>query len=136
MNTTVSARVLLIATEVRQWVEARDGCMDYPSRDMNGWCAIASAELHRRLAAEGIYSVLFMSEGFGSHVFIVVDDHVVDVTATQFREFKNKKVVVLHTKEAEQYDFYETSQMFETPKKLRKYQVRNHWPGEQIALPS
>jgi hypothetical protein len=77
-----------------------------------------------------------MSEGAGAHVFIVVDDHVVDITATQFREFEDTKIVVLHTKEAEQYDFYETSQMFETPQKLRKYQVRNHWPGEQIALPS
>jgi PDZ domain-containing secreted protein len=136
MNTTVSSRVVRIATEVRQWIEARDKRMDYPSHDMNGWCAIASAELHRRLAAEGIYSVLFMSEGAGAHVFIVVDDHVVDITATQFREFEDTKIVVLHTKEAEQYDFYETSQMFETPQKLRKYQVRNHWPGEQIALPS
>lgn len=72
-------------------------------------------------------------DGWGSHVYLVVDDHVVDVTATQFDEFRGTPVVIAHYKEAEQHYFYQSSEIFGTPKELRKFQRKTGWPKNQIA---
>ena len=125
-----------IASDVRRWAEdqAYDKTLD-EVHDLNGYCAIAAAELHRRLVSEGIRNELHMAtHGCGSsHCWVVVNDHVVDVTATQFGPFRAQPVVVLHEKEAEQHWFYRTTEIFYSSKSLRKSQQRTGWPPHQIA---
>ena len=69
-----------------------------------------------------------------SHVFVVVADHIVCVTATQFSEFEEEKVLIMHTKEAESFEYYRSSRVFETVTELRKHQIKTRWPKEQVAL--
>lgn len=120
-----------IARQVRRWAKMNAKREDYSPDDLMGWCARASAELFLRLKDAGIKSEIHLHEGWPSHCFIVVDDHIVDVTATQFAEFKNKAVVILHQREAESYDFYQTHKVFDDVKKLHKLQRKTNWPMSQ-----
>lgn len=127
--------VKAIAYEVREWAEGKVE----PSSDLCGMCAIASAELHRRLKKHGIESELHLyddEENYSCHVFVVVDDHVVDVTASQFWEFEHERVVILPKKEAEAYYFYNTAKIFNEPITLKKWQKKTHWPSDQMVLPA
>ena len=123
--------VLSIAQDVRYWAEAR---ADRFSKDLNGLCAIASAELHRRLKLNGIHSDIHMAnDGGGSHVFLVIDDHILDVTATQFKEFRNVQIVLDHIRLLCEHEFYITDKVFTTAEELRIAQKKTGWPGTQIA---
>ncbi len=129
-------RVHSIALEVRSWVEAAAtaaGESEYTV--LNGWCAIASCELHKRLVKSGIgqAELHLAQDGSSCHIFVMVDDHIVDVTATQFREFRYDAVVICHHREIEHHWYYTTSKIFTSGKDLRKDQLRTGWPSSQIA---
>jgi ribosomal protein S21 len=133
MNKHLHDTVLAVATDVRYWAEGRARPED---SDLNGWCAKASAQLFRELQEEGIPAEIHMwawHNDESAHVFVVVEDHVVDVTATQFRQFVNKPVVIMHKREAEAYEFYRTERVFADADELRKHQKKTRWPAEQVA---
>jgi hypothetical protein len=136
MNRALAVKVHDIAMGVRSWAEElarkRGHSDDF---DLNGFCAIASAELFRRLKREAISAELQMATCWqGSHVYIVVEDHIVDVTATQFLEMRNEIVVIRHEKELCHLWYYVTSHVFVEPKKLRNAQIEWDWPLDQIAF--
>ena len=134
MNNDNWMMIRTLARKTRSWVEVEDNRRNHQSEGLNGWCAIASAQLSRELALAGIRHEICMAEsGMGSHVFLLVDDHVVDITATQFSEFSREPLVIKHHKEAEVYWFYTIDQLFTSAKELRKYQRQAGWPGRQIA---
>lgn len=128
--------VKLIATDVRLWAEdlayGRDRVED---ADLNGYCAIASAELHKRLTKVGIPATLHLSiQSCGScHVYCVVSDYIVDVTATQFRELRAHPVYIIHHREGQQYYFYDDTEVFKDHRALRRHQVQTGWPQHQVA---
>lgn len=124
-----------IAQDVRNWVQAKADQSGYHADDLNGWCAIAAAELYKKLAAAGISAEIQMWNGDeGCHAYVVCEDHVVDVTATQFKPLANVPVYIAHIKEAEQrYYFYCTSEVFNSAAALRRYQKKNRWPNQQTA---
>ncbi len=147
MDKSLHDRIVAIATEVRYWAEAKaqdDRYEDGPTSrliqklaghkfDLNGYCAIAASELYKRLTAAGIRSEIQLADAdWGCHCYCVVDDHVIDVTATQFPEFRNKEVVILHSKMAEEHEYYRPSATFGCSKELRRYQKNHKWPSEQI----
>ena len=122
------------ARTVRQWIEDHDNLQRHPTVDMNGYCAIASAELWREFHKYGIEAKIHIWESeCGSHVYLTVEDYVVDVTATQFSEFHNQPIVILHQKEAEAFDYYNPSVSFNTDRELVKYQKKTQWHREQQA---
>lgn len=127
-------RIINIAQRVRNWCQEKADWSDYNADDLNGWCAIAAGQLHRELSKLGIRSTIHMYDQYGEcHVFVVVDDHVVDVTATQFREFSHKPVVLMHMKEAEVYEFYRSDRIFDSVHALRQHQRADGWNSRQIA---
>lgn len=127
-------RILNIAQRVRNWCQEKAEWSEYNADDLNGWCAIAAAQLHRELAKRDIKSDIHMYDQYGDcHVFVVVDDHVIDVTATQFREFRHKPVVLLHQKEADNYRFYRSDRVFNSVQALRAHQYADGWNSRQIA---
>ena len=135
MNRELRKRVTEIAVTVRRWAEDRDRAGQYPSGDLNGLCAIASGELYRRLARNNIRSSIRVTESdYGCHVFSVVDNHVVDVTATQFNSFRGKKIVILPIDEAECHDCFQSCHEFDSASALRDYQIAVKWPKSQTAL--
>lgn len=126
--------VMAVAMDVRHWAEGKAafGAED----DLNGWCAKASAELHRRLKHMDIPSEIHMwvwDLDESAHVYCVVDDHVVDVTATQFKQFRHVPVNIMHCKEAEAYDFYRSVEVFKCADSLIRSQKKDRWPPNQIA---
>lgn len=134
MNKSLHGRVAAIAFGTRLWVQQRADRSGYNADSLQGWCAIGSAELCRRLNVEGIAAQIHMwvSDWGECHCFCVVEDHVVDITATQFREFSNKEVVIMPMLEAFEYEMYRGTEVFGCSAELRRYQKRNRWPSCQV----
>ena len=130
MNESLRGRVLPIAERVRKWTEAKAEKANYNPHNLCGWCAISAAQLFRELKRAHIDAELHYVSG---HCFVVVDDHVVDVTATQFGPFNHVKILILHVKEAEQHWYYQTAKVFKYPTELREHQLKERWPNKQIA---
>ena len=126
--------VMLNAIKVRQWAEKYAHTHGFEN-DLTGMCAIASAKLSRALTDAGIAHEIHLYNDFGCHVFLVVDEHVLDVTATQFHEFRDIKVVFRNVKEVEPYYYYKSNEKFSSPKELRAHQIKTQWPAHQTALP-
>jgi hypothetical protein len=137
MDKDLKDRIYAIASSVRKWAEDRDQRREYPSMDLNGLCAVASGKLFLELRKVGIKSEIHLSNDcFGSHVFVVVDKHIVDVTATQFSTVYDP-VVLLDLDEVEgDQTFWESDYVFTSIRQLRAAQIEWGWPKEQTALRS
>lgn len=134
MDKDLYNRVLPVAQKVREWTQKQADRKSYYAHSLMGWCAIASAQLFRELKKAGVDSTIHLYDGEdGCHCFIVVDNHVIDVTATQFDEFVDKQIVILPKSKAEKYYFYKTTETFNLPTALRDYQLDTDWPRDQIA---
>jgi len=130
------------AETVRFWAEGR-AAMQYGrgrlgwEEDLNGWCAIASAELWRQLSSLGfkpeLHAWICPQDNESTHVFLVVEDHVVDITATQFSKMRNIPVYIEHVKEAARWNHYQTQSVFASPTELIRWQKKGRWPSDQIA---
>ena len=124
-----------VAEEVRYWAEGRAAGTVNES-DLTGWCAIASAQLWRKLRDVGVLGELHVwlsCTGDTAHVFVVVDDVVVDVTATQFSRMRADPVYIEHLRVAQHWDWYHAAEIFETPEQLIKWQKRSRWIAWQVA---
>jgi len=141
MDPYVRDRVATIAADVRNKIQSKaDNSEQYTHGDetvssLCGWCAIAAATLFDALKRGGISATIQMwvAESKEAHVYVEVEDHVVDITATQYREFSSQEVVILHSREAEVYPFYNPTYSFTSPESLRKHQQKTKWPHDQIA---
>ena len=125
-----------IALSVRAWTEneaiKREDSYDVDD-GLNGFCAIASGELHKRLKKANISSEIHMAMGdLGCHVFVMVGDYIVDVTATQFEEFKFEPVLIKHSKELDDMWAFTSDKKFDSAAALRKHQMATGWPRSQI----
>ena len=123
-------RILDAAQRIRVWAEnlpANRRRRD--QRSLDGFCAIASARLWLELRTLGITAELRVHDGYeGSHVFLAVDDHVLDITATQFGL---KPIVYLHERLAAAHSFYEYCCVFDNPRDLQAHQRAEGWPADQ-----
>lgn len=121
-----------IAEEVRYWAEKRAG---KTNQELCGWCAKATAELWQRIKAENPnqeMEIWMHTNYWCSHIYLVVEDHIVDVTATQFGVMDT--VYIIHEKEVPpEFDYYDRTQKFESPKSLILHQKKTRWPNEQVA---
>ena len=127
----LSKKVIQIATETRKWAEKHEYAFH---KDLKCLCAIASVELFKRLKNEKFKPQLKVAiHGMGgSHVFVVVDNHIVDITATQFGH--TKKVVVQPKKDFTILHWYwRSNKTFKTHKKLIEFQQKTRWSKNQTA---
>jgi hypothetical protein len=84
-------RIAEIAHKTRAWAEKKANYGLF-CRDLTGFCARGAAELHIRLRRAGFASQIGVfdprlyedSNACGGHAFVMVQEHVVDITATQF----------------------------------------------------
>ena len=136
MNQVNTDLVRCTAEAVRYWAEGRAVGTE-GEEDLSGWCAIATAELWRQLTTIGfrpeLHAWICPQDKESAHVFLVVDDHVVDITATQFSKMRNIPIYIEHTKEAERWEHYQTQEVFTSPEDLIRWQKKGKWPGEQVA---
>ncbi len=124
--------VLKAAQEVRAQAEELPDEDPRIGTDLNGACAIASAWLLDQLKELGIEAKVMLWEG--GHAYVVVDEHVVDVTATQFPEFRQVPILIMHEREAEAFIYYnpDEAEAFETAVSLQEHQRDTRWPKSQI----
>lgn len=132
-------RIREIARSVRRWVENlayHETCVE--DHDLTGYCAIASGELFERLVEAGYKPEIRMArdnDDCSCHVFVVVDDYIVDVTATQFRPFTRTPVLISHERHLQEYWFYGSRiRTFSSVAQLERDQRKDGWPSDQIVL--
>lgn len=128
MNQVDRDTILNAATLVRHWavVKAQQAKMD---SDLCGMCAIASAELFRSLANLGYKPEIHVWENnWNAHCFVVVEDHVCDVTATQFGLHD---VILEHVKETAEWEFYTSIHQFNDVESFAKWQKKVKWARHQ-----
>ena len=102
--------------------------------DLSGWCAIASMKISRKLKKAGIPHKLHIAvENYCErHVFVTVNDYLIDVTATQFGI--RKSVVVRQFSKAQEYEFWRSKHSFDDINSLKNHMIKTGWPTAQIYL--
>lgn len=118
-----------IARPLRKELESLFG---YP-KDCAGLCAIATAELHRRLKAIRIDSTMVVWNGnCEGHCFLLVDEMMVDITATQFHGFEKNKILIKPFMMMKESGQWKATKTFTSIKPFRDYLLDSEWSSEQI----
>jgi hypothetical protein len=90
-------QVYNIAKKVRKWsewyYESHHGYFYGNSLGLGGMCGISSFKIYKRLLDEGFSNDRVKMAFNGGHVYVMLDDYVIDLTATQFDN--NVKPIVL-----------------------------------------
>lgn len=128
-------RVRELAWDVRKWA-VRNYIKYCSSPHLNGMCAIASAELFRRIK-ESIPDTTSVKLGMAMrdvmcHVVLIVDNKkLVDVTATQFNA-RRKAVEVRPVFHLMHPWYWRIKETFESDGDLYVHQLKQNWPSWQI----
>lgn len=124
----VLKRVKKIARNVRKWTEEahENGMITGGDDELGGYCAIASYELLKRLKRAKINASIAGNE---NHAFVLIDDYKIDVTATQFAEYRDIKVFIEKIEDETFSWEHEIEWKVKTRKELLK--ELKAWPREQ-----
>ncbi len=124
MNKDKQQQVKQIANQARRWA-----MLNSKSMYLNGMCAIASCHLFNELKKAGIDSRIAIND---QHCFLIVDNYIVDVTASQF---DLPCVFIKHLDDAEcEHDFFIVENEFDSIADLYQYQIDEGWPLEQLVF--
>lgn len=105
----------------------------YEDPTLCGYCAVATAHLHKQLSKVGVSSsFLYHHNGYSGHVFLRVADSFVDITARQF-DFDHPPVVIRHIEEHSEFPEWRDVLEVPTLTDLVKIQQRDLWPTNQWA---
>lgn len=120
-------KVLDIANEARAWAEKKQrNYQFFYAQNLCGMCAKASGYLFEQLKEAGIPAKLALTS---NHCFVLVDNHIVDITATQFGR---EKVMVKELKDEDGH-FWREPMIFEDIEVLVRYQQKAGWEYHQLA---
>jgi len=135
MNYKARKKILEVATDARAFMEtfARDNPTIGDPTTLGCYCAIASGHLHTALKKNGIKAQIAIND---HHAFVLVDDgsHIVDITATQFDDEYDPVMLLPLPSEPNREEFWEPKAVFNSPRALRKHQVKDGWPMDQRAV--
>jgi hypothetical protein len=133
----MSSELYRIARSARKWAE-RNRDEGEHGEDLCGMCAIAAAELWGKLNRKNIEATIIVNET-ETHCFCLVDDLVVDVTATQFGYQEvfiasiDELLVLEETKNKLDIFPWTYGYEFQDRKKFVEYQRATGWPASQTA---
>lgn len=120
--------ILRLAKEARKISEDQAASEGF-AKDLCGFCAKGSVILFDILKGRGYNPVIAVSERV-PHVFVIVKDHVIDITATQYKDSYRKKVFV--TKYPNEMNRYRADEIFYSSEELIEYQNETCWVEWQI----
>ena len=125
-------KVIETAALARLWAEERASRLDDSDPDdLSCYCAIASVKLSMLLTAAAIKHRIAMADDLcGSHVFVLVDGWIVDVTATQFGV--DDKIFVKHERAPDLRWFHKITRTFGDVHSLVLWQLKKGWPKDQM----
>jgi hypothetical protein len=126
--------------------EARQWCDDYVEYnrakgihvdpDLSGMCAIATSYLSQRFNEYGVeYKIgIYDTSDFG-HCFVVYDNHLIDLTATQFntkqyQKYQKIEIRKLSNLDIEKFPFWEITHKVNNRHELLTYQKNKGWLQE------
>jgi hypothetical protein len=123
-----------IAIQARAWAE--DYQLKHPKHFpecLASLCAISSAYLSHQLTQNNIEnSIAFCNTDRVAHFFVICQDKIIDITATQFgNKFKAIEIRDLEEIDLKETNFWETTYIFNTPSELLEYQKQYNWFKEQ-----
>lgn len=132
MDERVMERVQKAAARVRQWAEDNAARVTVFPSDLTGLCAISSMRLYTNLRRARLHHHADIKLGYNrQHCFVLVDDWVVDVTATQFGRKSYKPVTIEpHTNVFP----WKVVRKFDSAAELRKFLYAHKWPEYQVEL--
>lgn len=121
----------LIASRARRWAMRNRQRAEMPY-DLTGMCGIASGKLWSMLTESGFNARIAIRNKVGDgHCFVIVDNYIVDVTATQFGL---RAVEVRPAKDArQQHRFWRATKIHNDLHSLRQHQINTGWPSDQVA---
>lgn len=91
-------KILRIARSTRRWAKRTVKQTVFQNDNLGGFCAIGAVRLFQNLRKEGVNAKLAVTHStWGGHCYVLVDNYIVDVTATQFGQ---EPVLIVSTKEA------------------------------------
>lgn len=124
-------KIRKIAGEAREWAERKQRKYQFFFRaDLCGMCAKASGYLFELLRKEGIKAKLAIND---QHCFILVDDFIVDITATQFGRDKIY-IIPLDEAEKQSYNHWRVKTTFENLDDIWSYQKAEGWAEHQMVV--
>ena len=109
-------------------VKSKKYGFDYFDPDLECLCAICSMALKRVFDQHGIQNEVICGEFINkdqTHCWVETDTHIIDITATQFKVMKNKRVVFLKKNRRLANSLYMNGEVVDKPKYFHK------WPDEQ-----
>jgi hypothetical protein len=123
--------IFKIAKSVRRWVERHPRSTE----SLIGWCGICSFRIFDRLKKINLRPI-FVSVSHpwlecDCHCFVLCEDYLVDVTATQFGF--NKNIVILNIDDAKYMNWYWNLEniFFKSYSKSRIKRFFEEWPDDQ-----
>lgn len=100
------------------------------NNNLCGFCGIASAKLFQKLKDVNIKTEICLSMmQDGDHCFLLFENFIVDITASQFSLDFQKKFIFSDTKN---HPYWKIKKKFKTVNGFKKYQERTGWPEEQV----
>lgn len=131
---TTEKELYNIAKEARQWTEEFSQLYPrYYSSHLDGLCAIGTSYLSFLLTKNNIPNkiAIFEDEDSG-HCFIVCNSKIIDITATQFSNFKLDIIEIrnLENINCDKYPLWNITKLVDNPQKLLEYQKRSGWCKE------
>jgi hypothetical protein len=144
MDKKKKAIALSIARKNRAWLKRHAGRKgSYPSvypKDLACGCAIVSVRLLKSLKLKGFKDVSIV--GNSSHCFLILEDHVLDVTATQFSPFEDTPVLFMKMEDLQELCksnrknfWWEIETQVTTPREFLKWQKQVRWAEDQQIKP-
>lgn len=115
-------KLVSICQKVRKKVEKLSRKVDFSDKSLSCLCGVASGYLFLALQKAGIKAKIAVSE---IHAFLLVEDQIVDITASQFGK---EDICIIDAKTAIE-DFWEIEFVFKTLRGFINHQ--REWPTEQ-----
>jgi hypothetical protein len=123
-----------IAIQARAWAESYQlkNSKHFPEC-LSSLCAIASSYLSHQLTQNNIEnSIAFCDTDRVAHFFVICQDKVIDITATQFSsKLKPVEIRDLDTINLKDTNFWEATYVFNSPIEILEYQKQTNWFKEQ-----
>jgi hypothetical protein len=114
------------AYEVRTWAEGLNNKYGLWSDDLRGACSICSWELFKTFRRNKISCRLASTR---SHRFVIVNQHIVDITATQFsHNYNDVEIISCLTP----HEFHRNPVIFDSIRTYMLYHI--DWPNTEHPL--
>jgi hypothetical protein len=122
-------KIIKCAQSAREWADGHARYHTIFNSSLQGMCAITSAYLFELLIQAGLKAKIAYND---NHCFILTNGYLVDVTASQFPDIKEKICIQKYNQLQCPPRYWRISKKFNSVLELQMYQQEHFWPNYQI----